>query len=103
LDLETNIISNKLGRGKHTTRHVELIDIGGGYVADTPGFSQLDFTELGISDLAYGFVEMRRLSPDCKFRGCTHVHEPDCAVLAALEAGEIAKSRHEHYIAFLAE
>lgn len=103
LGLETNEISNKLGRGKHTTRHVELIDIGGGYVADTPGFSQLDFTELGISDLAYGFVEMRELSPDCKFRGCTHVHEPGCAVLDALEAGQLAASRHAHYLAFLAE
>lgn len=103
LSLETNEISNKLGRGKHTTRHVELIDIGGGYVADTPGFSQLDFTELGISDLAYGFVEMRELSPDCKFRGCTHVQEPGCAVLDALESGQIEASRHEHYLAFLTE
>lgn len=103
LELETNEISNKLGRGKHTTRHVELIDIGGGYVADTPGFSQLDFAELGISDLAYGFIEMRELSTSCKFRGCMHVQEPGCAVLDALEAGEIETSRHEHYLAFLAE
>lgn len=103
LELETNAISNKLGRGKHTTRHVELIDIGGGYVADTPGFSSLDFGELGISDLAYGFIEMRELSAQCKFRGCTHVHEPGCAVLAALAEGEIEPSRHEHYLAFMDE
>lgn len=103
LTLETNEISNKLGRGKHTTRHVELIDIGGGYVADTPGFSQLDFQELGISDLSYGFIEMRELSPNCKFRGCTHVQEPGCAVLDAVESGEIESSRHEHYLAFLTE
>jgi len=103
LELETNAISNKLGRGKHTTRHVELIDIGGGYVADTPGFSSLDFTELGISDLAFGFIEMRELSSQCKFRGCTHVHEPGCAVLAALADGELEASRHEHYLAFLDE
>lgn len=103
LDLETNAISNRLGRGKHTTRHVELIEIGGGLVADTPGFSQLDFTELGIEDLGYCFVEMRKLSPDCKFRGCTHVHEPGCAVLAAVEAGDIERSRHEHYLLFMAE
>lgn len=103
LQLETNAISNRLGRGKHTTRHVELIEIGGGYVADTPGFSQLDFTELGIEDLGYCFREMRELSPDCKFRGCTHVHEPGCVVLKAVEEGKIAKSRHEHYILFLAE
>src|SRR5690606_7422307 len=103
LQLETNMISNKLGRGKHTTRHVELIDIGGGFVADTPGFSQLDFAELGISDLGYCFVEMRDLSPDCKFRGCTHVHEPGCAVLQALANGELEKSRHDHYLLFLSE
>lgn len=103
LELETNQISNRLGRGKHTTRHVELIEIGGGLVADTPGFSQLDFQELGIEDLGYCFVEMRELSPDCKFRGCMHVHEPGCAVLAAVEAGEIEKSRHDHYLLFLAE
>lgn len=103
LTLETNEISNRLGRGKHTTRHVELIDIGGGYVADTPGFSQLDFTELGISDLAYGFIEMRELAPECKFRGCSHVQEPGCAVLEQLAAGKIASSRHNNYLTFLAE
>ncbi|CAM3948130.1 ribosome small subunit-dependent GTPase A [Paenibacillus alkaliterrae] len=103
LELETNAISNRLGRGKHTTRHVELIEIGGGLVADTPGFSQLDFTELGIEDLGYCFVEMRKLSPDCKFRGCTHLQEPGCAVLAALEAGVIERSRHENYVLFMAE
>lgn len=103
LQLETNEISNRLGRGKHTTRHVELIEIGGGLVADTPGFSQLDFTELGIEDLGYCFVEMRELSPHCKFRGCTHVHEPGCAVLEAIAKGEIEQSRHDHYVLFLAE
>ncbi|MEK3884407.1 ribosome small subunit-dependent GTPase A [Paenibacillus sp. PL2-23] len=103
LQLETNAISNRLGRGKHTTRHVELIDIDGGYVADTPGFSQLDFGELGVEDLSYCFVEMRKLSPDCRFRGCTHVHEPGCAVLDALEAGEIERSRYDHYVLFLEE
>ncbi|MFD0587911.1 ribosome small subunit-dependent GTPase A [Paenibacillus sp. GCM10027627] len=103
LTLETNEISNRLGRGKHTTRHVELIEIGGGYVADTPGFSQLDFGELGIDDLSYCFVEMRERSPDCKFRGCTHVHEPGCAVKAAVESGEIERSRYDHYLIFLTE
>ncbi|WP_424765853.1 ribosome small subunit-dependent GTPase A [Paenibacillus sp. sgz302251] len=103
LTLETNEISNRLGRGKHTTRHVELIEIGGGLVADTPGFSQLDFNELGIEDLGYCFVEMRELSPSCKFRGCTHVQEPGCAVLEALQAGRIEQSRYDHYILFLAE
>ncbi|XEC96981.1 ribosome small subunit-dependent GTPase A [Paenibacillus tarimensis] len=104
LALETNEISSRLGRGKHTTRHVELIAIGGGgYVADTPGFSQLDFEELGIEDLGSCFREFRELSSGCKFRGCTHVHEPGCAVLAALGEGTIEQSRHDNYKQFLAE
>lgn len=104
LELETAAISNRLGRGKHTTRHVELIDIGsGGYVADTPGFSQLDFTELGIEQLSDCFREMRELAPSCKFRGCTHIHEPGCAVLTALEEGRIEPSRHRNYSLFLNE
>lgn len=104
LTLETNAISSRLGRGKHTTRHCELIAIGdGGYVADTPGFSQLDFQELGIEELGYCFRELRALLPDCKFRGCTHVHEPGCAVIAALEAGEVAQSRYDNYVQFLGE
>lgn len=103
LKLETNEISNRLGRGKHTTRHVELINIGGSYVADTPGFSQLDFMELGIEELGSCFREMRELSSNCKFRGCTHTHEPDCAVLRAVASGEIAASRHENYLLFMAE
>ncbi|QHT61822.1 ribosome small subunit-dependent GTPase A [Paenibacillus lycopersici] len=103
LTLETNEISNRLGRGKHTTRHVELIDIGGGFVADTPGFSQLDFAELGIEELGSCFKEMRELASSCKFRGCTHIHEPECAVLEALESGDIAPSRHANYVLFMAE
>jgi len=103
INLETNEISNRLGRGKHTTRHVELIDIGGGYVADTPGFSQLDFNELGISDLGYGFIEIRQHAVNCKFRGCTHVQEPSCAVREAVANGEIEQSRYDHYILFLNE
>lgn len=103
LTLETNEISNRLGRGKHTTRHVELIEIGGGYVADTPGFSQLDFSELGIEDLSYCFIEIRKLSPNCKFRGCTHVSEPGCAVIEAVAEKRVEQSRYDHYLQFLAE
>ena len=103
LTIETNEISSRLGRGKHTTRHVELIPVGQGYVADTPGFSQLDFVELGIEELGSCFREMRELSGSCKFRGCTHIHEPGCAVLKALEEGKIEASRHEHYALFMTE
>jgi len=104
LTLETNEISDKLGRGKHTTRHVELVTISsGGYLADTPGFSQLDFAELGIDEIGSCFREFREFAATCKFRGCTHTHEPHCAVLQAKERGEIAESRYDNYAAFMAE
>lgn len=104
LMLETNEISDKLGRGKHTTRHVEIVPLrDGGYVADTPGFSQLDFAELGIEEIGSCFREFRELSAECKFRGCTHTHEPKCAVVAAKEEGRIAASRYNNYVDFMAE
>ncbi len=103
LNLETNDISDHLGRGKHTTRHVELIPFGEGLVADTPGFSSLDFIEIVPEDLSIYFPEMRDRRPDCKFRGCTHVSEPKCAVKKALENNEIAQFRYDHYVQFLQE
>lgn len=106
LTLETNAISSKLGRGKHTTRHVELIALegeGGGLVADTPGFSQLDFLQLEAEELSARFAEMKRLSAGCKFRGCLHRQEPGCRVLEALANGDVAPSRYKHYLAFLQE
>jgi ribosome biogenesis GTPase / thiamine phosphate phosphatase len=105
LALQTSEISEKLGRGKHTTRHVELVPLpGGGVVADTPGFSQLDFTELGIDEIGFCFREFRKLSAGCKFRGdCTHIHEPACAVRQAVEQGNAAQSRYDHYKAFMIE
>jgi ribosome biogenesis GTPase len=102
LGLETGEISVRLGRGKHTTRHVELIPLQiGGQVADTPGFSQLDFSNIEAEDLGNLFVEMAKLAPDCKFRGCLHVKEPNCAVRKALESGDIAEFRYDHYVQFL--
>ena len=104
LGLQTSGISEKLGRGKHTTRHVELVALdNGALVADTPGFSQLDFAELGIEEIGGCFREFRSLSAACKFRGCTHIHEPGCAVREALEQGKIAGSRYDHYAGFMAE
>ncbi|MEF3305765.1 ribosome small subunit-dependent GTPase A [Paenibacillus sp. GYB003] len=106
LTLATNEISSKLGRGKHTTRHVELIPLGGedgALVADTPGFSQLDFLQMEAEELSSCFVEMKRASAGCKFRGCLHQQEPGCQVLAAVEKGEIAPSRYKHYLVFLQE
>ncbi|MNJ43719.1 putative ribosome biogenesis GTPase RsgA [compost metagenome] len=99
--LETGKISMRLGRGKHTTRHVELIPLGnGGYVADTPGFSQLDFLELGVEELSTCFPEFLVYADDCKFRGCTHLHEPGCKVRQALEENKIIQSRYDHYAQF---
>ena len=80
LELKTDEISTHLGRGKHTTRHVELIPIGDGLVADTPGFSSLEFTDIEQEDLNNCFPEIRKLSEACKFRGCLHLAEPKCAV-----------------------
>jgi ribosome biogenesis GTPase / thiamine phosphate phosphatase len=103
LQLKTNDISTHLGRGKHTTRHVELIEIGGGLVADTPGFSSLEFNEIEAEQLPLCFPEFRERAHECKFRGCTHIAEPKCAVKAALEAGEIPSYRYEHYLSFMEE
>jgi ribosome biogenesis GTPase len=104
LSLETNQISMRLGRGKHTTRHVELITLPeGGFVADTPGFSQLDFLELGVEALGDCFREFHDYAAECKFRGCTHIHEPGCRVLAAKASGDIAPSRYDHYVLFFTE
>ncbi|MEC0303795.1 ribosome small subunit-dependent GTPase A [Terribacillus saccharophilus] len=103
LDLETNEISESLGRGRHTTRHVELIPIGGGLVADTPGFSSLEFTELEAEELPSCFPEFREREDDCKFRGCMHHKEPKCAVKDAVDTGEIPEYRYTHYLQFLEE
>lgn len=104
LQLETNVISQKLGRGKHTTRHVELLALPqGGWIADTPGFSQLDFTHLEPEELTYGFREFVPLAERCKFRGCLHESEPACAVLEALHNDQLDESRYEHYRLFLQE
>ena len=95
-------VLNRIGRGKHTTRHVELHPIeGGGYIADTPGFSSFDTEQMDLvlaEDLQYAFPEFEPYIGQCKFTGCAHVKEKGCAVLAAVEAGEIAKSRHESYV-----
>lgn len=101
LALETAEISKSLGRGKHTTRHVELLPLMGGLFADTPGFSSLAFDDIEKEELPACFPEMEALSSQCKFRGCLHQHEPQCAVKAALEKHEIAEFRYENYLQIL--
>lgn len=103
LELKTNMISSHLGRGKHTTRHVELIEIGDGLVADTPGFSSLEFQEIEAEELGSCFPEISRASENCKFRGCLHVKEPKCTVKAEVEEGIIPNYRYENYLNFLQE
>lgn len=103
LQLKTNEISTHLGRGKHTTRHVEFLEIEQGLVADTPGFSSLDFTNIDMEDLADTFLEIRDTSENCKFRGCLHENEPKCAVKKAVASGNISQDRYEHYLQFLGE
>lgn len=103
LALETGEISEALNRGKHTTRHVELIDVAKGLVADTPGFSSIDFFDLEVTDLPKMFPEFVVLQDTCRFRECSHIHEPDCAVKEALAEGKIAQIRYDNYLLFLQE
>ncbi|MFC4710265.1 ribosome small subunit-dependent GTPase A [Enterococcus eurekensis] len=103
LALETASISESLGRGKHTTRHVELIEIAGGLVADTPGFSSIDFITIEAKELPKQFPEFLEVAHDCRFRECSHVNEPNCAVKAGVEKGQIALTRYENYLQFLGE
>ncbi|WP_164669052.1 ribosome small subunit-dependent GTPase A [Virgibacillus doumboii] len=103
LELKTEEISKSLGRGKHTTRHVELITVGDGLVADTPGFSTLDFREIEANELDECFPEISEQKPDCKFRGCLHNKEPKCAVKQAVNDGLVTEQRYEHYLSFLNE
>jgi ribosome biogenesis GTPase len=102
-NIETSPISKSLGRGRHTTRHVELHEINGGLVADTPGFSSLELTEIEADELADCFIDIKKHSPHCKFRSCKHVKEPKCAVKEAVEKGEIFEERYHHYLLFLDE
>lgn len=103
LQLATGEISESLGRGKHTTRHVELLELFDGLVADTPGFSSIDFLELSAEELPKDFPEFLAASQYCRFRECRHVKEPGCEVKKRLEAGEIVQSRYDNYLQFLQE
>ena len=94
-------ISEKLGRGRHTTRHVELFPVSGGLVADTPGFSAFDTDKGEIREkelLQHTFREFRPYLDQCRFIGCAHVKEKGCAVLEAMEEGKIQPSRHNSYV-----
>lgn len=102
-DIKVAEISKTLGRGKHTTRHVELFPMLDGRFADTPGFSALQFEQIQPEQLSACFPEMVAIKDQCRFRGCLHQNEPNCAVKEAVEAGTIAAHRYENYSQFLTE
>lgn len=99
--LQVGEVSEKLGRGRHTTRHVELFPVAGGWVADTPGFSAFDVEQMEAipkGELAAAFREFAPYLGQCRFQGCAHVKERGCAVREALAEGRIAPSRHKSYV-----
>ena len=102
LNLPTGEVSEKLGRGRHTTRHVELYDLGDGtLVADTPGFSSFDTDQMDVmlkENLQYAFPDFGPYIGSCQFHDCSHRKEPGCAVTAALAAGEIEPTRYDSYL-----
>ena len=103
LNIKTADTSKSLGRGKHTTRHVELIPVMGGLIADTPGFSAIQFDEIEESELSECFPEIWEKGKECRFSSCIHLNEPNCAVKDALSQGDIMDYRYKNYLSLLEE
>lgn len=106
LNLATGEVSPQLNKGRHTTTVAELIPLtgpNGGYVADTPGIREIGLWQVSPEDLDWCFREMRPFLGQCYFAGCTHLHEPDCAVRAAVERGAISRERYESYVRLRSE
>ena len=102
--METGDISRKIERGKHTTRHSEIFSLGdNSYLLDTPGFSSIYTCVCEKEELKYYFPEIYKYEGQCRFNGCVHVNEPDCAVKAAVGEGTIGRSRYENYVSFFEE
>ncbi|MBO5278473.1 MAG: ribosome small subunit-dependent GTPase A [Lachnospiraceae bacterium] len=98
-NMETGSISEKIKRGKHTTRHSELFHLEGGtYIMDTPGFTSLYVNDFDKNELKDYFVEFREHEGTCRFTGCVHINEPDCKVKEALADGKISKIRYDNYV-----
>lgn len=97
LQIKTQQISKALGRGKHTTRHTQLFPINGGWIADTPGFSSLDFDSLDIQKLSKCIEDFKPYIGLCKFNDCIHINEPNCAIIDAVDKEKIVAYRYEHY------
>jgi len=98
LALKTGVLSKRILRGKNTTRHVEIFDVYGGRVVDTCGFSLLESIDVEYTDLMYYYPEFILLQNECKYKSCTHIAEPDCAVKEALGKGDIDSGRYKRYI-----
>ena len=104
VQMETGEISKKLKRGRHTTRHSQVIPVGENtFLMDTPGFSSLYITGMEEQELKDYFPEFRKYEENCRFQGCRHIHEPDCEVKAALQRGEISSIRYEDYLSLYEE
>lgn len=102
--METGDISERIARGKHTTRHSELIAISGDtYIMDTPGFSSLSLFDMEKESLKTYYPEFAPYEPQCRFMTCAHIHEPVCGIKKALEEGQISKTRYDNYTMFYEE
>ncbi len=97
-NMETGSISRKIERGRHTTRHSEIIALGDEtYIMDTPGFTSLNISEIQKEELGIYYPEFAQYEPSCRFRGCAHINEPDCGVKEAAARGQISAVRYENY------
>ena len=104
IQMETGVISTKIERGKHTTRHSQIIPISNGtYIVDTPGFSSMDVPGLEKEELWKCYPEFAEYEPYCRFQGCSHIHEPDCGVKKALLENKINQIRYDNYCLFYEE
>ncbi|MBL4934946.1 ribosome small subunit-dependent GTPase A [Clostridium sp. YIM B02515] len=101
--MKTGDISAKLGRGKHTTRHSELVDFNDGFIVDTPGFTSLDTLFIPRDEIQFYFPEFRELIGQCRFTGCIHYKEPNCAIKEAVDENEIDKERYDFYVKCIEE
>lgn len=101
LNLEIGEVSIALGRGRHTTRHTELIEVLGGLIADTPGFSSIDFSDMKKEDIRDNFIEFNEYREFCQYKDCMHINENKCAIKEKLKDNTILKSRYENYLKFI--
>ena len=103
LNLNTSEISKALGRGKHTTRNIEFYKVDDILIADTPGFSLIDFKEMNKEDIRDNFIEFNEYKDKCKYRDCIHINEDDCFIKEKVKKGEILKDRYNNYVSFIKE